>query len=317
MRRGTRQIRGRTPLPLPPRLLIMLVVAAAALGFGVVAAGSSSGSDTYMRRRQHLQHAGFLPSPWTMSTRRRAGLVLARAGSYGHQHQQQPGPHAAGLEKQRRRRTGGGSANPLTAMRRAAVLMNGLLQLLFSTGDLFGHVSSSSVGTPAPDLGQRRGGASSGSDGRPPASPTAGSTGGGGGRWRRMRRGVEAAEGGEEEEDEVEAEAGQQVDDGEFAVSNQGQLSGHCWGTWIDFVMLTYCPDRPTRSIQSNRFELLGHLVRWGPGPEAGGGPERRQWRPRAARPAAAQEGDVLDALLLRRVGGQRDAAWGVHGAAL
>lgn len=190
-------------------LLATVVTAAAALGFGV-GAGSSS-STGCMRQRP----AGFLPSPSTMSSRRRAGTVLARAGPYGHQQQQrwhQSGPHA-GLGKQRR--TGRG-ANPLKAMRRAVALMNGLLQLLFSTGDLFGHVSGGSGSMPAPDLGLRRGGAS-GSDGRQPPSPSAGPTGG---RWRRMRPRSEAAGGEEEDEDEAGAE---QVDDGEFGVSKQGQ----------------------------------------------------------------------------------------------
>ncbi len=110
-----------------------------------------------------------------------------RHGTDHHHHHQPPPPR-------RPRRPPG----PLKALRQAVALMNSLLQLVFSSGDVFGTFSSA-LSMPTPDLGRRRGGASEDDDRR---------------RWR-----------GGREEDEKEAEEGQ----GGYLVTERDFNSWDAW----------------------------------------------------------------------------------------
>lgn len=163
------------------------------------------------------------PTREGMRGRRRARVTVMLAAGAPHQ---QPG-HRQAASKRMKAAGSGSTTNPLKALQQAVGMMNGLLQLLFSAGNMFGQMGSSS-GTPAPDFGiRRRGGCGGGQDGQrspPPPPPAAASAAAARGRWRVPNRQVGESGGrapGDNGGDDEEGERAQ-VDDREFVVSKQG-----------------------------------------------------------------------------------------------
>lgn len=135
-------------------------------GFFYPAGQSTRHTHTWNKRPWHTPSPSSISSPFflphTISCQNTM-LGGRRSGNDNHHHQQQTLQHFRDKDK----------AGPLKALRQAAALLNSVLQLVFSSGDVFGTYSSLPSDTPTPDLGRRRGGASR--------------SGGGGPRWGRGR----------------------------------------------------------------------------------------------------------------------------------
>jgi len=164
-----------------------------------------------------------LPTPFFLlgkTASQPTSLGAGRAGNDYHHHQQHSLRHLKETDK----------AGPLKALRQAVALLNSALQLVFSSGDVFGTYSSLPPNTRAPDLGRRRGGASSSSSGS--------SGGGGGPRWGRGRmrgEGVQdgAADGDEAGGDLEAAEEGGETEAGEVGLSDLvSKRDLNSWEAW-------------------------------------------------------------------------------------
>ncbi len=202
------------------QLLVLMSGVLCVQGFFLHPAGQSAcHAHTFNKRPWHTPSPYSISSPFLLHPTTSAQLTTLsgrRAGNdHHHHHQQHTRRHLRDKDK----------AGPLKALRQAVALLNSALQLVFSSGDVFGTYSSLLPDTRTPNLGRRRGGASRGGGG------------GGGPRWGRGRmheRGEQDGSGNGEAEGDMEAEGGGgETEAGDVGLNDMiSQRDLNSWEAW-------------------------------------------------------------------------------------